>query len=187
MGQGNVSASEGLYLGEGSVSGDLHLEGSASWGSGRDTWDTTGHDDQQAGGTHPTGMLSSSMADLLPSSYNLFIPDLVNMNVPFTSSNSFCQKKVLKTDIFSYSRRFLAWGWRCGKNGGFRNERIYSSGTDRVYSGRGSPEKAYNPRSSAEMRARASAFSASTIDSFDYAFQRDPRNRQAQNDDFFDT
>ena len=71
--------------------------------------------------------------------------------------------------------------------GDFGNERIYSSGTVRVYSGRESPHKTYNPRSSAEMRARASAFSTSTTDSFDYAFQRDPRNRKVQSDDFFDT
>ena len=47
------------------IQGCLHLgKGLPTWGGGqtplaRDTWDTTGYR-QQAGGTHPTGMYSSS-------------------------------------------------------------------------------------------------------------------------------
>ena len=65
--------------------------------------------------------------------------------------------------------------------------------SDRIYSGRESPTKKFNPRSSAEVRARCSAFSTSTTDSFDYAFQRPPpvAVKEAtdldKRDDFFDT
>ena len=118
----------------------------------------------------------------------LYILDLVNVNVlSHLTTHIWSEKNVLKTDTFLFPDDSWLGDGDADRMGDFGNERIYSSGTDRVYSGRGSPEKEYNPRSSAEMRARTSAFSASTTDSFDYAFQRDPRNRQAQNDDFFGT
>ncbi|CAH1792289.1 unnamed protein product [Owenia fusiformis] len=61
------------------------------------------------------------------------------------------------------------------------------SGTERIYSGRESPHKKLNPRSSAEMRARGSA---STVDSFDNAFMRPGspvKITKGTNDDFFDS
>ncbi len=67
------------------------------------------------------------------------------------------------------------------------DERVYSSGTERVYSGRESPQKSYRARGAAGVRG-ASAVSSSTTDSFDHAFQRDPeRYARARNDDFFDS
>ena len=68
-------------------------------------------------------------------------------------------------------------------------DRLYS-GRESIYSGRQSPVKAYNPKTYEERLARASAFSSSTTDSFDYAFQRPGNSSSATSrgtrDDFFD-
>ena len=62
--------------------------------------------------------------------------------------------------------------------------------SERLYSGRESPRKTIIVRSSAETRARMSAFSTSTADSFDFAFQRKPILAPidtTKHDDFFDS
>lgn len=68
-------------------------------------------------------------------------------------------------------------------------ERLYSgtsTGTDRIYSGRGSPTKQFKQRPPGELQDR---LSASTTDSFNYAFQRAPSGKVNPElvDDFFDT
>ena len=80
--------------------------------------------------------------------------------------------------------------WLEGENNNIANLHSETSGlSERIYSGRESPHKTIHVRSSAENRARMSAFSTSTADSFDYAFQRKPPIAPVDTtkDDFFDS
>ena len=85
---------------------------------------------------------------------------------------------------------FSVDSWLDGENNMAAGDLHHEDTSERLYSGRESPRKILVGSGERRAHAPPSAFSASTTDSFDYAFQRKaplPPVGTIQHDDFFDT